>query len=28
LCVGQLDGAITLFDMGAPGKEKYTKVIT
>jgi hypothetical protein len=28
LCVGQLDGSITLFDMGASGKEKFTKLIT
>lgn len=28
MCVGQLNGTITLYDMGAPGKEKFTKVIT
>lgn len=28
LCVGQMDGLVTLFDMGAPGKEKFTKPIT
>jgi hypothetical protein len=26
--VGQLDGSVSLFDMGAPGKEKFTKLIT
>ena len=28
LCVGQIDGLVTLYDMGAPGKEKFTKPIT
>lgn len=28
LCVGQIDGLVTLYDMGAPGKEKFTKQIT
>jgi hypothetical protein len=28
LCVGQFDGSVSLFDMGAPGKEKFTKLIT
>ena len=28
LCVGQINGQITVYDMGAPGKEKFTKVIT
>lgn len=25
LCVGLSDGTVTLYDMGAPGKEKFTK---
>lgn len=28
MCAGQTDGNITLYDLGAPGKEKFTKVIT
>jgi WD40 repeat protein len=28
LCVGQLDGTITMYDLGAPGKEKNIKEIT
>jgi len=27
LCVGQFDGSVMIFDMGAPGKEKFTKPI-
>lgn len=28
LCAGQVDGQVTLYDMGPPGKEKFTKVLT
>lgn len=28
LCVGQMDGTVTLYDLGAPGKEARTKPIT
>lgn len=28
LCVGQIDGTVTLYDIGAPGKEKFTKLVT
>ncbi len=28
MCVGQLDGTVTIYDLGAPGKEKFTKPLT